>query len=109
MAEEAQRLRTFSPEAKSTTRTADGRPKPNNKPLPAPFTRIRLEPALGGKLVAHDLSALVGEKQAEHLQGTREWAFAGVFDWLDDPSEPQLMWYKGGGGTGKSVRALPRS
>ena len=39
----------------------------------------------------------------EHIAGTREWAFAEVEHWLDDPNGPQLFWLMGGGGTGKSV------
>lgn len=65
--------------------------------------RLALPASLGRKLVAHDHSALWDEKQAAHMPGTREWAFAEVSEWLDDPSAPQLLWYMGGGGTGKSV------
>ena len=65
--------------------------------------RLALPAALGGKLIAHDYSALWDEKQSAHMHGTREWAFAEVLAWLDDPSAPQLLWYMGGGGTGKSV------
>ena len=56
-----------------------------------------------GKLVAHDFSALWNEKQSAHMKGTREWAFAEIIAWLDDPEASQLLWYMGGGGTGKSV------
>ena len=63
--------------------------------------------ALGGELVPHDFLALWSEKQASHLQGTREWAFEEVMTWLNNPSEEEaskLLCYLGGGGTGKSVR-----
>ncbi|KOO23986.1 tpr repeat-containing protein [Chrysochromulina tobinii] len=36
--------------------------------------------------------------------GTREWAFAEILKWLDDPASPQLFWLMGGGGAGKTVR-----
>ena len=44
-----------------------------------------------------------GAKRRARLQGTREWAFAEILKWLDDPASPQLFWLMGGGGTGKSV------
>ena len=44
------------------------------------------------------------EKECAHRQGTREWAFAEILKWLDDPASPQLFWLMGGGGTGKTVR-----
>ena len=39
----------------------------------------------------------------KHLAGTREWAFADVFEWLDDAKASQLFLLLGGGGTGKTV------
>ena len=80
-------------------------PHRERAPPPAPFRRPALRcAALGGKLVAHDFSALWDEKRAAHLEGTREWAFAEVQRWLDDAaSAQQLSWLMGGGGTGKSV------
>ena len=59
--------------------------------------------ALGGKLNAHDFTTIYIEKQAAHLEGTREWAFTEIFQWLDASASPQLFWLVGGGGTGKSV------
>ena len=44
------------------------------------------------------------EKECAHRQGTREWAFAEILKWLDDPASPQLFWLMGGGGAGKTVR-----
>ena len=52
----------------------------------------------------HDFRELWHEKKSAHLQGTREWAFAEILKWLDDPASPQLFWLMGGGGTGKMVR-----
>ena len=54
-------------------------------------------------LKPHDFRELWHEKKSAHLQGTREWAFAEILKWLDDPASPQLFWLMGGGGTGKSV------
>ena len=54
-------------------------------------------------LKPHDFRELWREKKSAHLQGTREWAFAEILKWLDDPASPQLFWLMGGGGTGKSV------
>jgi hypothetical protein len=54
-------------------------------------------------LKPHDFRELWHEKKSSHLQGTREWAFAEILKWLDDPASPQLFWLMGGGGTGKSV------
>jgi hypothetical protein len=51
----------------------------------------------------HDFRELWHEKKSSHLQGTREWAFAEILKWLDDPASPQLFWLMGGGGTGQSV------
>ena len=54
-------------------------------------------------LKPHDFRVLWHEKKSAHLEGTREWAFAEILKWLDDPASPQLFWLMGGGGTGKSV------
>ena len=43
------------------------------------------------------------EKLSAHLKGTREWAFAEIFAWLDASDAEQLSWLMGGGGVGKSV------
>ena len=55
-------------------------------------------------LKPHDFRELWHEKKSAHLQGTREWAFAEILKWLDDPASPQLFWLMGGGGAGKTVR-----
>jgi hypothetical protein len=69
--------------------------------------QLSLPPSLDLKdlkdLKTHDFRELWREKKSAHLQGTREWAFAEILKWLDDPASPQLFWLMGGGGTGKSV------
>ena len=66
--------------------------------------QLSLPPTLDLKdLKPHDFRELWREKKSAHLQGTREWAFAEILKWLDDPASPQLFWLMGGGGTGKSV------
>ena len=59
--------------------------------------------AVGGKLHAYDFTSLFKEKLAQHMPGTREWAFSEIECWLDDPQGRRLFWLMGGGGTGKSV------
>ena len=56
-------------------------------------------------LEAHDFTDLWREKHRAYLQGTREWAFKEIFDWLDaaQSDAAQLFWLMGGGGVGKSV------
>jgi len=63
--------------------------------------QLSLPPTLD--LKPHDFRELWREKKSAHLQGTREWAFAEILKWLDDPASPQLFWLMGGGGTGKTV------
>jgi hypothetical protein len=68
---------------------------------PSTLGQLSVPPTLD--LKPHDFRELWREKKSAHLQGTREWAFAEILEWLDDPESPQLFWLMGGGGTGKSV------
>ena len=55
-------------------------------------------------LEPYDFSKLWAEKQSQHMEGTREWAFAEIIEWLDSaPAADKatiLFWLMGGGGTG---------
>lgn len=62
-------------------------------------TDVRPDVALG----AFDFEAIISEKAAEHLGGTREWVFDAVDEWLGATEASRLFWLMGGGGTGKSV------
>ena len=63
--------------------------------------------AAAGRLQPHDFSEVFSEKLSAHLEGTREWAFSAVVDWLRTETAgretDKLFWLIGGGGTGKSV------
>src|SRR5689334_21926822 len=52
-------------------------------------------------LQASDFSKLIEEKKSAHFEGTREWLFDAVRDWVCSPR--RLFWLVGGAGTGKSV------
>ena len=78
---------------------------PSDTPSDTPkdMPSLALVPASGGELVAYDFTGLFREKLAQHMPGTREWAFSEIECWLDDPQGRRLFWLMGGGGTGKSV------
>ena len=52
--------------------------------------QLRVDPIKG--LAPHDFTGLWHEKHAAHLLGTREWAFAEIGAWLDEPDASQLFW-----------------
>jgi hypothetical protein len=46
---------------------------------------------------------LIGEKCDLHAAGTREWLFAEIRAWIEDPVASRVYWLMGGAGTGKTV------
>jgi hypothetical protein len=46
------------------------------------------------------------EKQVQFIEGTRATVFRQIYDWIDDPDGPNLMWLSGSPGSGKSTIAV---